>query len=180
MINATCGLICLLVFVFVVHRMLKLLGPRHWGKQHLKRRHYEDQVKSKRRKKCCMWTVCARSTGLSGGTPYCPVPHAGLSGAPGNRSPMASSRWHCGEKSTGLSGVTSGVSGVKSLRANGHLQCQTNGLAHRTMNNAMSGAPPNCPVCHKEHSFSPTARFVLGPINTPPNRPFPSARAQAT
>jgi hypothetical protein len=29
MINITCGLICLLVFVFVVHRMLNLLGPRH-------------------------------------------------------------------------------------------------------------------------------------------------------
>jgi hypothetical protein len=29
MINITCGLMCLLVFVFVVHRMLKLLAPRH-------------------------------------------------------------------------------------------------------------------------------------------------------
>jgi hypothetical protein len=31
MINITCGLMYLLVFVFVfvVHRMLKLLGPRH-------------------------------------------------------------------------------------------------------------------------------------------------------
>jgi Na+-driven multidrug efflux pump len=29
MINITCGLMCLLVFVFVVHRMLKLLGPGH-------------------------------------------------------------------------------------------------------------------------------------------------------
>jgi Na+-driven multidrug efflux pump len=29
MINITCGLMCLLVFVFVVHRMLKLLGQRH-------------------------------------------------------------------------------------------------------------------------------------------------------
>jgi hypothetical protein len=28
-INITCGLMCLLVFVLVVHRMLKLLGPRH-------------------------------------------------------------------------------------------------------------------------------------------------------
>jgi hypothetical protein len=40
-------------------------------------------------------------TGLSGGTPDCPVahrtvrcPHAGLSGAPGNHSPTASSRCH--------------------------------------------------------------------------------------
>jgi hypothetical protein len=29
MSNITCGLMYLLVFVFVVHRMLKLLGPRH-------------------------------------------------------------------------------------------------------------------------------------------------------
>jgi hypothetical protein len=29
MINITYGLMCLLVFVFVVHMMLKLLGPRH-------------------------------------------------------------------------------------------------------------------------------------------------------
>jgi hypothetical protein len=29
MINITCGLMCLLVFMIVVHRMLKLLGPRH-------------------------------------------------------------------------------------------------------------------------------------------------------
>jgi hypothetical protein len=28
-INITCGLMCFLVFVFVVHTMLKLLGPRH-------------------------------------------------------------------------------------------------------------------------------------------------------
>jgi hypothetical protein len=29
MINITYGLMCLLVFVLVVHMMLKLLGPRH-------------------------------------------------------------------------------------------------------------------------------------------------------
>jgi hypothetical protein len=29
MINITCGPMCLLVFVFIVHRMLKLLGPSH-------------------------------------------------------------------------------------------------------------------------------------------------------
>jgi hypothetical protein len=29
MINITCGLMYLLVFVFLVHRMLKLIGPRH-------------------------------------------------------------------------------------------------------------------------------------------------------
>jgi hypothetical protein len=29
MINITCRLMCLLVFMIVVHRMLKLLGLRH-------------------------------------------------------------------------------------------------------------------------------------------------------
>jgi hypothetical protein len=49
-----------------------------------------------------MWIVCARSTGLSS--------------APGTGTLMASSRWHYGEKTTGLSGVESGLSGVKSLQ----------------------------------------------------------------
>jgi hypothetical protein len=52
-------------------------------------------------------------------TPDCLVHHA--------VAPKASSRWHSGEKTTGVSGVMSEVSGVKSLRANGRLQCQTNG-----------------------------------------------------
>jgi hypothetical protein len=64
---------------------------------------------------------------LSGGTPDCLVPHAGLSGAPGNSSPTTGSRWHCGEKTTRLPGVKFEVSGVKSLRANDRLWCQTNG-----------------------------------------------------
>jgi hypothetical protein len=109
MMNTTYGLMYLLVFVFVVHGMLKLLGPRHWGKQHLKRRHYEDQEKSKKWMKFCLQTVWS-------GTPDCPVPHAGLSGAPGTVASTTSSRWYCGEKTTRLSSVTSGVSGVKSQR----------------------------------------------------------------
>jgi hypothetical protein len=59
--------------------------------------------------------------------PDCPVPHAGLSDTPGTVAPMASSRWHYGEKTDGLSGMTSRVSGVKSLCANGRLRCHTNG-----------------------------------------------------
>jgi hypothetical protein len=43
------------------------------------------------------------------------VPHAGLSGAPGTGTLTASSRWHYGEKTTGLFGVESELSGVKSL-----------------------------------------------------------------
>jgi hypothetical protein len=44
MIDITCGLMYLLVFVFVVHMMLKLLGPRHWGNNTSK----EDIMKIKR------------------------------------------------------------------------------------------------------------------------------------
>jgi hypothetical protein len=63
-------------------------------------------------KECCLRTVCARSTRLSGGTPDCPVPHARLSGAPGIVALTTSSRWHRGGKTTGLSGVKSGLSGA--------------------------------------------------------------------
>jgi hypothetical protein len=63
-----------------------------------------------------------RSTGLSCGTPNCPVQHAGLSSAPGTVALMASSRWHHGGNTTGLSGVKSGLSGAKILCANGHLR----------------------------------------------------------
>jgi hypothetical protein len=106
-------------------------------------------------------TVCARSTGLSGGTPNCLVPHAGLSSAPGTVVLTASSRWHCGEKTTGLFGVESGLSGVKSLQRQ-----RSPAVAGQRL-----GAPDNeqCIVrCAAESSsFSPTARIVLGAINTP-------------
>jgi hypothetical protein len=101
MINITCGLMTLLVFVFVVHMMLKLLGPRYWGKQHLKRRHYEDQVKSKKQRKCFLRIFWS-------GASDCPVHQ-------GTVAPTTSSRWHSGENTIGLSGVTSGVSCVKIL-----------------------------------------------------------------
>jgi hypothetical protein len=91
------------------------------------------------------------------------VPHTGLFSAPGNSSPTATYRWHSGENTTGLPGV----SGVKSLRANSHMWCHTNGQAHRTVNSALSVAPPDYPVCRREHNFSPTTSFVLGAINTP-------------
>jgi hypothetical protein len=77
MINIAYGLMSLLAFMFVVHRMLKWLGLRHWGKQHLKRRHYEDHkwrstsIKQslRNKEKCCHWrTVRSRA-------PHCPVAH---------------------------------------------------------------------------------------------------------
>jgi hypothetical protein len=54
------------------------------------------QVKSKKRRKVLSLADCpVEGTRLSGGTSYCPVPHAGLFGALENNSPMASSWWHC-------------------------------------------------------------------------------------
>jgi hypothetical protein len=136
MINIICGLMYLLVFVFIIHRMLKLLGPRHWGKQHLKSNtSKEDQAKSKKQRKCCLRTVWS-------GAPDCQVPHTRLSTAPGRVAPTASSRWHYGEKTTGLSSVTFGVSGVKSMRANDHLRVRP--TARRTRQWTM-----HCPVHHQ-------------------------------
>jgi hypothetical protein len=76
MINITCGLMCLLVFMLVVHRMLKLFGLRHWEKQHIKRRYYEDhkkinkyQTKSKKRRQVLPLADCSAEIGA----PDCPV-----------------------------------------------------------------------------------------------------------
>jgi hypothetical protein len=65
--------------------------------QHLKRRKQDDsyddlQVSSKVQDMKRVQSLSRRSSG----SPDSPVPHPGLSGAPRNRSPMASSRWHCG------------------------------------------------------------------------------------
>jgi hypothetical protein len=108
---------------------------------------------------CCLRTVCAWSTGLSG--------------APGNRSPTASSRWHPEKKTTGLFGVRTGLSGVKSLRrqrspaligqrlgAPDRLQCAVRCTTR------LFGVP------QRSTSFSPTPLFVLGAINTPPTDHF--------
>jgi hypothetical protein len=119
MINITCGLMCLQVFTIVVHMMLKWLGLRHWEKQRLKWRHYEDhkwrstslKQSPRNEEMCCHWrTVRYRTLDY-------PVPHARLSGAPGNYSPTPSSWWHWWREATGLSGV-------KACSANGHLRCQ--------------------------------------------------------
>jgi hypothetical protein len=77
MINITYGPICLLVFVFLVHRMLKLLGLRHWGrntsKEDIMKTISEDQQVSSKvqdMKKVLPLADClAKSTGLSGATP---------------------------------------------------------------------------------------------------------------
>jgi hypothetical protein len=72
-----------------------------------KKRHYEDQVKSKKQRKCCLRTVWCHM-------PDYPV-HQGTLAQ--RLVPGGTSR---------LSDVKSGVSDVKSLRANGSLQCLTN------------------------------------------------------
>jgi hypothetical protein len=142
MINTTYGLMCLLVFMFVVHMMLRLLGLRQWGKQHLKRRHYEDHkwrstsIKQVQKTKNSVATTdyLAKSTGLSGGTPDCPVPHTGLSSAPRSSCPTVSSRWHWWREATGLSGV-------KACNANGHLWCQIQWLGAPGKGIGLSGDP---------------------------------------
>jgi hypothetical protein len=81
-INTTCGLMCLIVFMFVVHRMLRLFGLRHWGKKHLRRRHYEDQSedqqvssKSKKQRKVLPLMDCLAEEHrtVRCHTPDCPV-----------------------------------------------------------------------------------------------------------
>jgi hypothetical protein len=87
----------------------------------------DQQVSSKSKKQRIVLPLAdypAKITGLFGGTPDCPVPHASLSGAPRNSSPTTSSRWHWWREATGLSSVTSGLSDVKACSANGHLRCQ--------------------------------------------------------
>jgi hypothetical protein len=71
----------------------------------------------------------------------CPVPHARLSGAPGNCSPTASSRWHWWREGTRLSGATSGLSGVKACSANGHLRCQIQRLGAPERGTRLSSNP---------------------------------------
>jgi hypothetical protein len=114
MINIAYRLICLLVFMIVVHKMLKWPRISHWGKQHLKKGHYEDhkwrlQVSSKvqETKKSVV------TGGLSDQGHRTAWWHTGLSGAPGNSSPMASSWWQCGGGSK--------LSGAKADSANGRL-----------------------------------------------------------
>jgi hypothetical protein len=121
-----------------------------------------------------------RTAGLSGGTSKCPVPHAGQSGAPRNCSPTTSSRWHCGEKTTTLSSVKSGLSGVKSLRANGHLRCQIQrlgapGKGHQTVRctTGLSGLP--------QRATTFLHRLVLCWVyKYHPNQTFQGVGAQAT
>jgi hypothetical protein len=83
MISITCGLMCLLVFMLVVHRMLRLFGLRQLGKQHLKRKHCEGHKKinkvsskSKKRRQVLSLADCPAKEyrTVRCHTPNCPVP----------------------------------------------------------------------------------------------------------
>jgi hypothetical protein len=77
--------------------------------------------------------------------PDCPVAHAGLSSAPGNSSPTASSRWHWWRQATRLFGVTSGLSSVKACSANDHLRCLIQRLGVLDRGIGLSGDPTRLP-----------------------------------
>jgi hypothetical protein len=66
MINIACGLMCLLVFMFVVYRMLKLRKEK--PKKHIMKI-TEYQVKSKKRRNVLPLADCpVKDTGLSSAT----------------------------------------------------------------------------------------------------------------
>jgi hypothetical protein len=71
----------------------------------------------------------------------CSAESTGLSGAPVNYSPMASSKWHWWRESTRLSGVTSELSGVKACSANGHLRCQIQRIGAPDRGTGLSDVP---------------------------------------
>ena len=136
MINITYELMCLLVFMIVVHRMLKWLGLRHWGKQHLKRRHYEDQRVSSKVQETKKSVVTG---GLSGRG------HTRLSGAPGNSSPTTSSWWHYGG-GPGLSSATPNCPVQRVTAPTVDWQIQRL-VAHQTRHRTVRCLPPDCSVC---------------------------------
>jgi hypothetical protein len=89
-------------------------------------------------------------------------PHAGLSGAPGNSSPTASSRWHPERRPPDCPVWGPYCPVWKACGTNGHLLWQA--TARRT-----GQATVRCPVHHRtlrcdteSSSFSPTTIFVLG------------------
>jgi hypothetical protein len=113
------------------------------------------QAKSKKIRIVLPLADCpAESTGLSGGTTDYPVSHAGLSSAPGNSSPTASSRWHWWREAIGLFGVTSGLSGVKAYSGNSHLRCQIQWLGAPDRGTGLSGASTRLSgVPHRTSTF---------------------------
>jgi hypothetical protein len=119
------------------------------------------QAKSKKRRKVLLVADCSvEDTELSGGTPDCPVPHAGLSGAPGNSSPMASSWWHYGGEPW-LSGATSDCPVLRLTARTIGWQIQRL-VAHRTGHQTVRRPPPNCPVCRRKLQLSSNGYSWVG------------------
>jgi hypothetical protein len=69
---------------------------------------------------------------------------------------MTSSRWHCGEKTTGLSDVECGLSGVKSL------QRQRSPVVSGQRLGASERGHRTVRCAAESTTFFPTASFVLG------------------
>jgi hypothetical protein len=132
---------------------------------------------------CCCGLSVRRCTGLSGGTPDCPVPTRRTVRCtrelqlqrlvPGGtrRKDHRTVRWH------------TGLSGVKSLCAP-TVDCSVRATDRRT-----GHATVQCPVVHrtvrctrrqKAAAFCPTASLGCGGYKYHPNRPFSSVGAQAT
>jgi hypothetical protein len=110
------------------------------------------QAKSKKRR-----IVLPRRT-VRLNAPDCPVPHAGLSGAPGNYSPTAS-LVALVERSHRTVRCDVQTIRCKSLQRQRPPVCQIQRLCAPDRCTGLSGVP-------QSSSFSPTARIVLGPINT--------------
>jgi hypothetical protein len=106
------------------------------------------------------------------GAPDCPVPHAGLFGAPGTVALTTSSRWHCGEKTTGLSGVESLQHQRSPVVAGQWLGAPDTQQCAVRCSTRLFGAPPDCPVCRREQQLFSNGYNCVGAINTPPTGHF--------
>jgi hypothetical protein len=155
MINITCGLMCLLGFMWVVHRMLKWLGLRYWGsntsKKDIMKTISEDQQVSSKVQDIKKSVATGGSSGWEHRTVRCHT--VGLSGAPGYSSPTTSSWWHYGGEPR-LFGVTPDclVQGWQRQRS----PARSNGLWRTYM-------APDCPVCRREQkSFLQWLYFSRG------------------
>jgi hypothetical protein len=115
---------------------------------------------------CCLRTVCAWSTGLSGAhTPDCPV-HQGTAAqrlVPGGTQREDHRTVRCEDRT-----VRCGKPATPTVT------CSDRATARRT-----GHATVRCPVHHRtvwcaaeSSSFSPTTLFVLGALNTPPTDHF--------
>jgi hypothetical protein len=115
---------------------------------------------------CCLWTVCAWSTGLSGAhTPDCPM-HQGTASqrlVPGGTRRKDHRTIRCEDRTVQCGkpvAPTVTCSDRATARRTGQVTVRSL-VHHRTVRCATESS-----------SFSPTALFVLGAINTPPTGHF--------